>query len=85
VILQPVEGSEEGSLLEVMEWQLNRWGEPSCFDIAGRRFLVKTSERLDPMVYEPGVMVSLAGVVLGHESRLFGQQECDYTVDKSKV
>ncbi len=74
------ENNEEGSILEVMEWRLNRWGEPTSLDDSGRRFLVKTSEMLDPAIYEPGVLVTLAGVVLGHEVRLLGEHEYDYPV-----
>ena len=75
-----LEGDEEGSVLEVMEWQLNRWGEPLYLDDSGRRFLIKTTEQLDPAVYEPGTLVTMAGVVLGHETRLLGEHEYDYPV-----
>jgi outer membrane lipoprotein len=75
-----IESSEEGSVLEVIEWQLNRWGEPIYLDDAGRLFLVRTSEILDPAIYEPGTLVTLAGVVLGLESRLSGEHEFDYPV-----
>lgn len=75
-----IEGSEEGTTLEVMEWQLSRWGEPSYLDDSGRRFLVKTAEALDPMVYEPGILITLAGVVLGYEARLLGEHEYNYPV-----
>ena len=75
-----IENDEEGSILEVMEWRLSRWGEPSYLDDSGRRFLVKTSELLDPAIYETGTLVTLAGVVLGHEARLSGEHEYDYPV-----
>ena len=75
-----IEDTEEGSILEVMEWRLSRWGEPSYLDDDGRRFLVKTSEALDPMIYEPGTLITLAGVVLGYEARLLGEHEYDYPV-----
>jgi outer membrane lipoprotein len=75
-----IENNEEGSMLEVLEWRLSRWGEPSHLDDSGRRFLVKTSELLDPARYEPGTLITLAGVVLGHEARLSGEHEYDYPV-----
>ena len=74
------ESTEDGSILEVMEWHLSRWGEPSYLDDAGRRFLVKTSEELDPMIYEPGVLITLSGVVLGQETQGLGKNEFDYPV-----
>ena len=79
-VIISIESNEEGSVLEIMEWRLNRWGEPIYLDNAGRRFLVKTSELLDPAIYEPGTLVTLAGVVLGLETRLSGQHEYDYPV-----
>jgi outer membrane lipoprotein len=75
-----LESAEEGSLLEIMEWRLNRWGEPAYLEDAGRRLLVRTSAELDPMTYEPGTLVTMTGVVLGHETRLLGEHKFDYPV-----
>lgn len=71
---------ENGSTLEIMEWHLNRWGEPTYLDDSGRRFLVKAEDGLDPTIYEPGTLVTLAGVVQGQERRLLGEQEYAYPV-----
>jgi len=79
-VVMATEATKEGSTLEVMEWQLNRWGEPSYLDDSGRRFLVKTTAALDPMIYEPGRLITLAGVVLGYEARLLGEHEYNYPV-----
>ncbi len=65
-----LEGNAEGTVLEIMERQLNPWGEPLYLDNSGRRFLIKTTEQLDPTLYEPGTLVTMAGNVLGHETRL---------------
>ena len=75
-----IESGEQGSILEMMEWELSRWGEPTHLNDAGRRFLVKSAEMLDPTIYEPGTLVTLAGVVLGRETRLSGEHEYDYPV-----
>lgn len=75
-----LENTAEGSSLEMMEWQLTPWGEPMYLDNTGRRFLLKTSEVLDPTIYEPGVLVTLAGIVLGSETRMLGEHEYDYPV-----
>jgi len=70
----------DGCEIEVMAWHLNRWGEPTALDDAGRRFLVKSSEELDPEVYEPGVLVTLAGVVEGQETRQLDDHDYSYPV-----
>jgi outer membrane lipoprotein len=75
-----VESANAGSILEVMEWRLSHWGEPLYLDDSGRRFLVKTSKELDPAIYEPGTLVTLAGVVLGLETRRSGEHEYAYPV-----
>lgn len=79
-VVMTIENSDESSILEIMEWRLNRWGEPLYLDDAGRRFLAKTTEPLDPVTYEPGTLVTLSGTVLGRESKLSGEHEYDYPV-----
>lgn len=72
------EETETGSLLEIMQWQLNSLGEPSYIDDDARRFLLESEEWLDPEVYEPGLLLTLAGTVLGEEYRLLEEQEYPY-------
>ena len=79
-VVMTTESSAEGSILEVMEWRLNRWGEPLYLDDAGRRFLARASEELDPQIYEPGTLVTLSGIVRGREVKLSGEHEYDYPV-----
>ena len=75
-----IESTDDGNILEIMEWRLNRWGEPLYLDDSGRRFLAKTSEPVDTARYEPGTLVTLVGVVLGNQTRLLGEHEYDYPV-----
>ena len=72
------ESRDNGSLLELMEWHLNRWGEPTYLDDSARRLLVKSATPLDPTYYEPGVLVTLAGVIQGGEVRPLGEHEYTY-------
>ncbi len=64
----------------MMEWQINRWGEPTYLDDSGLRYLVKSREPLDPTLYEPGILVTLAGIVHGQEERTVDNQEYNYPV-----
>ncbi len=79
-VIVAIENIAEETVLELMEWRLSRLGEPTYPDDSGRRFLVKASEVLDPALYEPGRLITLAGIVLGHEVRLQGEHEYDYPV-----
>lgn len=75
-----IEESAEGSMLELMEWRLNQWGEPIYVEDAGRRFLVRSPEMLDPKAYEKGTLVTLSGIILGQETRLLDENEYNYPV-----
>jgi outer membrane lipoprotein len=79
-VIIAAEKDKEGTVLELMEWHLNRWGEPTYLGDEGLRFLVKSKQSLDPDIYEPGVLVTLAGVVLGEEGRPLGEHEYAYPV-----
>lgn len=79
-VVRTIESLDEGSILEIMEWQLSRWGEPLYLDDAGRLFLAKTTEALDPKIYEPGTLVTLSGIVMGSESKLSAEREYNYPV-----
>lgn len=55
----------EGSLLQMLRWEVNRWGEPLALAESGDRFLVRTSQPLDPDLYTPGRLVTLIATVGG--------------------
>jgi outer membrane lipoprotein len=79
-VIIAAEMDKEGTMLELMKWHLNRFGEPTYLEEEGRRFLVKSKQSLDPAIYEPGVLVTLAGTVLGEETRLLDEHEYVYPV-----
>jgi len=55
----------QGSLLEILRWDLNRWGEPLALAEAGDRFLVRTPRQLDADLYTRGRPVTLGGTLNG--------------------
>jgi outer membrane lipoprotein len=75
-----LEHNETDSTLELLEWQLNRWGEPVAMKDKELRFLVNTQSLPDKDLYEPGVLVTLAGTVTGSESRRLGSHYYRYPV-----
>lgn len=54
-----------GSLLHLLRWEVNRWGEPLALAESGDRFLVRSSEPLDAERFTPGRLVTLVGAVNG--------------------
>lgn len=55
----------DGSILQLLRWDLNRWGEPLALAESGDRFLVRSREPLDAELYTPGRLVTLIGTVGG--------------------
>ena len=60
-----VRDEEGGSVLQLLRWDLNRWGEPLALAESGDRFLVHSRDPLDAELYTPGRLVTLVGTVNG--------------------
>lgn len=75
-----VRPEEGGTTLEVLRYSLDRWGEPVAVDEAGRRFLVRTDRALDPVLYDPGRLVTLTATLRGEELRQEGYADYRYPV-----
>ena len=79
-VIVTAEKAEEGTLIELIEWELNRWGEPLYLDDQARRFLVKSKQELNPESYEPGMLMTMAGRFLGNETRRHGEHDYSFPV-----
>jgi outer membrane lipoprotein len=79
-VIVSAEKAGEETVFEMMQWRLNRWGEPTSPSNAENLFLIRSKQPLDAATYEPGVLVTLAGVVIGQETRLVGDNEYTYPV-----
>jgi outer membrane lipoprotein len=62
-------GSQEGTILEILQYRLDNSGRPVAVDEAGGRFLVRAGRFLDPEVYGKGDYLTLVGTVAGQETR----------------
>ena len=56
---------EQGSLLELLRWEVNRWGEPLALAETGDRFVVRTGQQLNPDLFTAGRLVTLGATVSG--------------------
>jgi len=68
----------QGTTLEVLNYTLDRWGEPQTVDEAGGRFLARADRFLDPEIYQPGLFVTLTGTVQGAGTRTLKDYEYVY-------
>lgn len=67
----------QGSLLYVLQKDLDYRGKPHKDDRSGGRFLVQDPRFLDPAIYRAGRLVTVAGRVMGKQVRKI--DELDYT------
>ena len=70
-----VNNSKEGSLLEILRWDVNRWGEPLALSEQGDRFLVQTREPLDDRLYSRGRLVTLGATLRGTATIVINDRE----------
>ncbi len=61
--------TREGTDLEVVLFNLDRWGRPLDVDPIGGRFIARSVNFLDPELFKPGLEVTLTGTVVGQEVR----------------
>ncbi|NIQ93526.1 MAG: hypothetical protein GWN87_04480 [Desulfuromonadales bacterium] len=62
-LIKAVVMDENGTTLEIVEYRLNRWGEPVNLAEGGTRFLARSAEGLDTSEYHPGRLVTMAARV----------------------
>ena len=75
-----VENFKEQTILEVLQQPLNRSLRPVNAENSLGRFLVIFPGFRDPVVYSPGKLITVVGVVKGAEVRNLGQMPYTYPV-----
>lgn len=70
----------EETWMEVLQQPLGSRQRPEDTDISYGRFLVKFADYRDPAVYSPGRSITVAGQVLGKQTRPLGQIQYGYPV-----
>lgn len=62
----------------VLERPLGAGERPKSGALTGGRFMVRVGEYLDPVLFAPGRLVTVAGVVAGEETELIGEAPYRY-------
>lgn len=71
-----VENNNENSIIQVVEFPLNHYGKPNPTKASAGRFLAKTLNFVDPAVYKPGDLITIAGEYNAEESaRMVGEKQ----------
>lgn len=69
---------KNGTLVEIVQKELDYWGRPRRTDRAGGRFIVHQPRTLDVLVFAPGKEITVAGEVTGTEERSPGNSAVLY-------
>ncbi len=70
-----VENEQDFSLVEVLYYPLDNKGRPQTDQSHEGRFLIKSPEFLDPVVYSKNTEITVAGTLIGDIERTIGNKE----------
>lgn len=69
-----VENDENTSLLQIVSYPLDFTGRPQLYKAGEGRFVIRSSEFLDPAVYAKDKEITIAGVITGDIERTVGKR-----------
>ena len=76
---------KDTSELLVLQFPLDDNHRPQMDKASGGRFLVRAKDFLDPAIYSPGTWITVAGTVVGAETRSIGAYDYTHPVIKGRT
>jgi len=73
-IIIDVENEENFSLVQALFYPLNYFGRPKLNGLYGGRFVIKSAEFLDPVIYANGREITVVGTLNGDIERTVGKK-----------
>jgi len=73
-IIIDVENEENFSLVQALFYPLNYFGRPKLNRLYGDRFVIKSTEFLDPVIYARGREITVVGTLNGDIERTVGKK-----------
>jgi len=73
-IIIDVENEENFSLVQALFYPLNYFGRPKLNGLYGDRFVIKSTEFLDPVIYAKGREITVVGTLNGDIERTVGKR-----------
>lgn len=80
-----VENEENFTLVQVLSYPLNYYGRPELSKASEGRFVIKSSEFLDPAVYAKDREITVAGTIEGDMERTIGKKHIRLPLLTSKA
>lgn len=75
-----IQNKDEFTELVVLQLALNSQHWPVDSDKSQGRFLIRSDQFMDPVIYPPGALITVVGRLQGAESRLIGEMHYQYPV-----
>ena len=77
-----IEIRNQGGITEIVALQLalDSKYRPADSDDSQGRFLIRSAQFMDPVIYPPGTLITVVGRLQGAESRLIGEMDYQYPV-----
>lgn len=72
-VIAEVKNSDDGTIIEVVNFPLNSWGRPVPSDQSTGRFRAKLASFVDPMVYTQGSEITFTGIIGASEKGTIGE------------
>lgn len=73
-----IKNGKQGTLIEVVQKELDYWGKPRRTERSGGRFILLHPRYLDALVYAPGREITAAAEVTGTEEKSLSNGEYTY-------
>lgn len=83
-IIQTINQKDRTTLVEVLQRPLDWTEEPQRAEPSGGRFLILADGYLDPYIFRRGRKITVAGEILGEQTRPLGEMEYRYPLLRSK-
>ena len=75
-----IENLADHSEITVVQYPLDRKNRPQPEKESAGRFLIRSDDFLDPEIYEPGKLVTVAGEITGAQKRAIGEYLYEHPV-----
>jgi len=79
-VIASIENRRDETWIEIVEQPLDQDGHPRDTDQSAGRFLARVNGFLDPAIFAPKRLVTVAGVLDGNSNRTIGQHPYSYPV-----
>lgn len=75
-----IRNNQSGAQLEIVQFEVSSSGAPQESYVSYGRFIATTMQYIEPLIYRPGMMITLVGELKGKETRRLDDMDYTYPV-----